>query len=50
MQNESKKVKIRMYVWLEGQDPDCVNFASHGGGIKVNLGLCKGEDTSVSDS
>ena len=32
-----------MYIWLEGQDPDCVNYASHGGGITLNLGLCKGE-------
>ena len=43
-------VRIRMYVWLEGQDPDCVNYASHGGGIELDLGLCKGEDTSVSGS
>lgn len=39
-------VRIRMYVWLEGQDPDCVNFASHGSGIELDLGLCKGEDTN----
>ena len=38
-------VRLRMYVWLEGQDPDCVNYASHGGGIEVDLGLCKGEET-----
>ena len=36
-------VRLRMYVWLEGQDPDCVNYASHGGGIEVDVGLCKGE-------
>ena len=39
-------IRIRMYVWLEGQDPDCVNYASHGGGIKLNMGLCKGEATT----
>lgn len=39
-------LRIRMYVWLEGQDPDCVNYASHGGGIEVDLGLCKGESTT----
>ena len=33
-----------MYVWLEGQDVDCTNYASHGGGILVNVGLTKGED------
>ena len=37
-------VRLRMYVWLEGQDPDCVNYASHGGGIEVDVGLCKGEE------
>lgn len=39
-------VKLRMYVWLEGQDPDCVNYASHGSGIELDLGLCKGEDAN----
>ena len=35
--------RIRMYVWLEGQDVDCTNLASHGGGISLNLGILKGE-------
>lgn len=39
-------LRIRMFVWLEGQDPDCVNYASHGGGIELNMGLCKGEETN----
>ena len=30
-----------MYIWLEGQDVDCINYASHGGGITVNVGLLK---------
>ncbi len=38
----SKISRIRIYVWLEGQDVDCINYASHGGGIKVNIGLVKG--------
>lgn len=38
----SKVCRIRIYVWLEGQDVDCINWASHGGGIKVNIGLVKG--------
>ncbi len=38
----SKVSRIRIYVWLEGQDVDCINWASHGGGIKVNIGLVKG--------
>lgn len=38
----SKVSRIRIYVWLEGQDVDCINYASHGGGVKVNIGLVKG--------
>lgn len=34
--------RLRVYVWLEGQDVDCINYASHGGGVTVNLGLVKG--------
>ena len=34
--------RIRVYLWLEGQDVDCINYASHGGGVKVNIGLVKG--------
>ena len=30
-----------MYIWLEGQDVDCINYASHGGGIEVDVGLIK---------
>ena len=37
-----KICRLRVYLWLEGQDVDCINYASHGGGIKVNLGLVKG--------
>lgn len=38
----SKISRVRIYLWLEGQDVDCINYASHGGGIKVNIGLVKG--------
>ena len=44
---KNKTIRLRMYVWLEGQDPDCVNYASHGGGIELNMGLCKGEATTA---
>ncbi len=37
--------RLRVYVWLEGQDVDCINLASLGGGIEVDLGLTK--DDSV---
>lgn len=36
--------RVRVYVWLEGQDIDCINYASHGGGIAINLGLVKGSE------
>lgn len=45
---KNSTIRLRMYVWLEGQDPDCVNYASHGGGIELNFGLCKGEATTAS--
>ena len=34
--------RLKVYLWLEGQDVDCINYASHGVGIKVNIGLVKG--------
>lgn len=39
--------KARIYIWLEGQDVDCINLASQGGGIEVDLGLTK--DGEVGD-
>lgn len=35
-------IRLRVYVWLEGQDIDCINYASHGGGVTLDLGLVKG--------
>jgi len=35
-------VRLRVYVWLEGQDVDCINYASYGGGVTINLGIVKG--------
>lgn len=40
----NKVCRLRVYVWLEGQDVDCINYASHGGGIKLNIGLVKGSE------
>ena len=37
-------IRLRIYVWLEGQDVDCINYASHGGGITLNIGLVKGAE------
>lgn len=42
-------VRLRVYLWLEGQDVDCINYASHGGGITVNIGLVKGEEEGPAD-
>ena len=33
--------RMRVYVWLEGQDVDCLSVASHGGGVEVNLDIMK---------
>ena len=33
--------KVRVYVWLEGQDPDCVDLASTGDKLSVTLKLTK---------
>ena len=41
--------RLRVYVYLEGQDPDCDNSASRGGGVEVNIGLTKGEDVGSMD-
>lgn len=34
-------VKARLYIWLEGQDVDCINQASYGGTVTVNFGFDK---------
>ena len=41
----NKISKVRVYVWLEGGDVDCTNYASHGGGIDVTIGLIKDATT-----
>lgn len=33
--------KIRVYFWMEGQDPDCINQASLGGGLTLDIGFSK---------
>ena len=33
--------KMRIYVWLEGQDVDCTNFASLGSGLTLDIGFSK---------
>lgn len=47
--------KVRCYIWLEGQDPDCTNIASTGDELRVTLRLTKpktngtGTGTSYAD-
>lgn len=33
--------KVRVYIWMEGQDPDNTVLSSKGGGIEVQIGLAK---------
>ena len=33
--------KVRVYIWLEGQDPDCVDLASTGDKLNIDLKLTK---------
>ena len=40
--------KVRVYVWLEGQDPDCIDLASTGDKLNINLRFWK--DTNRSGS
>ncbi len=42
--------RMRIYLWIEGQDVDCVNYASFGGGIETRIGLTKGETEGVISS
>ena len=42
--------KVRVYIWLEGQDVDCINYASHGGGVTVNIGLVKGSGIGTNET
>ena len=37
----SQYQKIRIYFWMEGQDPDCINSASLGGGLRLDIGFSK---------
>ena len=43
-------IRLRVYVWLEGQDVDCINYASHGGGVTLNLGLVKGSTPGTTET
>lgn len=38
---QNSVMKARVYIWLEGQDPDCIDTASTGKSIDVVLGFTK---------
>lgn len=39
---EANKIsKVRVYIWMEGQDPDCISMASLGDKLNVDLKLTK---------
>ena len=42
--------KVRIYVWLEGQDPDCIDLASTGDKLNVTLKLTKDQATSTDNN
>ena len=43
-----KYVRLRMYVWLEGQDVDCINYASLGGALTLDISISKPGSSSES--
>jgi len=42
-----KVSRVRIYLWLEGQDVDCLNIASMGHGVSVNIDLTTGEQVGL---
>lgn len=42
--------RVRVYVWLEGQDVDAQNVASFGGKLHVDMGLEKSATSNTSDN
>lgn len=43
----NKITKFRCYVWLEGQDVDCINTASMGSMVQIKLRLDKPQNTNT---
>ena len=41
MLQQNSIMKARVYIWLEGQDPDCIDTASTGKSIDIVLGFTK---------
>ena len=41
MLQQNKIMKARVYIWLEGQDPYCIDTASTGRAFDIQINLCK---------
>ncbi len=41
MLEKNSIMKAKIYIWLEGQDPDCIDTASTGRAFDIQLNLCK---------
>lgn len=46
----NKITKIRVYIWLEGQDVDCINAASYGDRLQATIKLTKPENNTGSSN
>ena len=42
--------KVRVYIWLEGQDPDCVDLASTGDKLSIDFRLTKAKTTLTDEN
>ncbi|MBR6034186.1 MAG: hypothetical protein IKP28_05600 [Clostridia bacterium] len=41
MLEKNSIMKAKVYIWLEGQDPDCIDTASTGRAFDIQINLCK---------
>ena len=46
----NKVTKVRVYIWLEGQDVDCINTASQGDRLQATIKLTKPQNTTGSSN
>lgn len=46
----NKISRVRVYVWLEGQDPDCIDMASTGDKLNVTIKLDRNENSGSTNT
>ena len=46
----NKISRVRVYVWLEGQDPDCIDMASTGDKLNVTIKLDREENSGTTNT